>query len=140
MQTFLPYPSFEKSAECLDVKRLGKQRVEVYQILRSLLGESKGWLNHPCTKMWKGYEGSLKNYGIAVCKAWRKLGYKDTLLEKITNLNTPETENPEWLGNEEFHLSHQSNLLRKDQVWYGKYWNVPTDLPYIWPVEKNENN
>jgi hypothetical protein len=26
MQTFLPYPSFVKSAKCLDYRRLGKQR------------------------------------------------------------------------------------------------------------------
>jgi len=29
MQTFLPYESFEKSAEVLDNKRLGKQREEI---------------------------------------------------------------------------------------------------------------
>lgn len=32
MNTFLPYDNFSKSAECLDYKRLGKQRVEVWQI------------------------------------------------------------------------------------------------------------
>lgn len=36
MQTFLPYKSFEQSAACLDNKRLGKQRVEVLQILKAL--------------------------------------------------------------------------------------------------------
>jgi len=36
MQTFLPYSDFEKSANCLDDRRLGKQRVEGYQILKSL--------------------------------------------------------------------------------------------------------
>ena len=33
MQTFLPYPDFVKSAQCLDYRRLGKQRVEAKQIL-----------------------------------------------------------------------------------------------------------
>ena len=37
MQTFLPYPDFERSAKVLDNKRLGKQRVEVLQILNVLL-------------------------------------------------------------------------------------------------------
>jgi uncharacterized protein (DUF2132 family) len=32
MQTFMPYPSFRKSLDCLDNKRLGKQRVEAKQI------------------------------------------------------------------------------------------------------------
>lgn len=36
MNTFLPYPSFKDSAKCLDNKRLGKQRVECLQILRTL--------------------------------------------------------------------------------------------------------
>jgi hypothetical protein len=36
VQTFLPYSDFSKSANCLDDRRLGKQRVEGYQILKSL--------------------------------------------------------------------------------------------------------
>jgi hypothetical protein len=35
--------------------------------------------------------------------------------------------------------SHRSNLLRKDPVFYGQYgWNVPPDLPYFWPVKKED--
>lgn len=36
MQTFLPYPDFIRSAQCLDNRRLGKQRVECLQILKTL--------------------------------------------------------------------------------------------------------
>ena len=36
MQTFLPYPDFQLSAECLDYKRLGKQRLEAFQLLVAL--------------------------------------------------------------------------------------------------------
>jgi hypothetical protein len=36
MQTFMPYSDFEKTARCLDNKRLGKQRVEAWQILNTL--------------------------------------------------------------------------------------------------------
>ena len=36
MQTFLPYSNFYKSAKVLDQKRLGKQRVEVLQLLNSI--------------------------------------------------------------------------------------------------------
>jgi hypothetical protein len=32
MQTFLPYKIFMKSLECLEDKRLGKQKVEAKQI------------------------------------------------------------------------------------------------------------
>ena len=47
MQTFLPYPDFVASARCLDRRRLGKQRVEVLQLLRALLVPGSGWANHP---------------------------------------------------------------------------------------------
>ena len=36
MQTFLPFPDFKMSAQVLDYKRLGKQRVEALQILKTL--------------------------------------------------------------------------------------------------------
>ena len=52
MQTFLPYKSFKDSFKVLDYRRLGKQRVEAYQILNVLLGrtKTKGWSNHPATE------------------------------------------------------------------------------------------
>lgn len=140
MQTFLPYKSFIKSASVLDNKRLGKQRVEVLQILKTLTGESKGWQNHPAVKMWKGYEGALAYYGYVVCQEWKSRGFKDSCEEKIKDLavrsfNYESGSFPEWLGNEDFHNSHKSNLLRKDKEFYSKYeWNITDDLPYIWPV------
>ncbi len=67
MQTFLPYPCFIESAKCLDFRRLGKQRVESKQLLNALeirkSGIAKGgWVNHPATVMWEGYEDALKHY------------------------------------------------------------------------------
>ncbi len=54
MQTFLPYPDFAESARVLDNKRLGKQRVEVLQILNVLTDSTrKGWRNHPAVAMWR---------------------------------------------------------------------------------------
>lgn len=41
MQTFLPFPDFKQSAQCLDNKRLGKQRVECLQILKALAKGAK---------------------------------------------------------------------------------------------------
>ena len=64
MQTFLPYSSFNKSLKVLDWRRLGKQRVEAMQILNVLLErtETKGWRNHPITRMSEGYEPALQLY------------------------------------------------------------------------------
>jgi hypothetical protein len=141
MQTFLPYVDFVKSAECLDSKRLGKQRVEVLQLLRALHGETRGWINHPATRMWRGYENYLVEYGNDICSEWVHRGYKDSCRDKILKyyisgrrFGAP-MPYPTWLGNEAFHASHRSNLLRKDPVHYGKFgWTEPDNFPYVWPV------
>lgn len=136
MQTFLPYPSFVRSAAVLDRQRLGKQRVEAYQILRALRGESKGWLNHPATKMWRGYETALGFYGWVMCDEWMQRGYKDSLSTKIVDLQgSGDIVKPPWVGDDAFHLSHRSNLLRKNPEHYAlRFPNTPDDLPYVWPV------
>jgi hypothetical protein len=144
MQTFLPYPSFEKSAKVLDYRRLGKQRVEAWQILNALRGTSRGrgWVNHPATKMWRGYETALIYYGIAMCEEWIRRGYKDTMLPRFKALLSNDDiirkgPAPPWLGNKKFHRSHRSNLVRKLPEYYGPKWpNEEDNLPYVWP----ENN
>ena len=61
MQTFLPYPDFNKSIQALEYRRLGKQRVEAYQILRTIK-TGGGWSHHPTVKMWRGHINALKLY------------------------------------------------------------------------------
>jgi hypothetical protein len=136
MNTFLPYASFRVSAHVLDRARLGKQRIECKQILRALLGEAKGWANHPAVKMWLGHERTLCDYAIYICDEWIARGYKDSQLEwfEIKYESLPRTGVPLWLGDPAFHASHRSNLLRKDPVWYGHFgWKEPTTLEYVWP-------
>lgn len=134
MQTFLPYPSFAETAKVLDFRRLGKQRVETLQILKSLTFGG-GWSNHPCVAMWKGGERYLIEYGVAICEEWIKRGYKDTCLNKIKEYARyfNNSARPEWLGNEAFHLAHRSNLLRKDPGYYRRFWDCPDNLDYVWP-------
>ena len=139
MQTFLPYPSFSESAKVLDRQRLGKQRVEVLQILRALF-DGKGWINHPATKMWRKHEGSLVSYGTAICDEWIKRGYKDTCRGKITlfypRCNVVEFNSfldPLWLS-EEFCSSHRAALLAKLPAWYSKFgWKEEPKIDYVWP-------
>jgi hypothetical protein len=132
VNTFLPYADFIQSAKALDYRRLGKQRVEAWQILNALLGNSKGWTNHPATNMWRGHERSLCEYGIAICDEWIRRGYKDTMRERFIAMHSqlPNTGLPEFIGDLEFHVSHQSNLKRKDADHYT--FEVPDDLPYVW--------
>lgn len=76
MQTFLPYPDFEQSAKCLDMRRLGKQRVEVLQLLTAMttgpekkvkLGNSEivrvtPWYNHPACSSVLFERRVMRNY------------------------------------------------------------------------------
>lgn len=139
MQTFLPYADFNASAGVLDRQRLGKQRIEVLQILRVLAGDSTGWRAHPAVKMWRGWEHLLVDYGLAVCTEWVRRDYMDTRAERIAQFDVQfhaqrDGRTPWWLGNEQFHLSHRSNLVRKMPGWYGPVWpNTTDDLPYVWP-------
>jgi hypothetical protein len=132
MQTFLPYPDFQKSLEVLDYRRLGKQRVEAKQILNVLLDrtQTKGWRNHPITKMWSGYESALQLYHNMCIEEWIRQGYNNNMpLEKITQ----KIVYPPWFGNEKFHSSHRGNLLRKDYNYYSQFnWSENSELPYVW--------
>lgn len=135
MQTFLPYPDFEASVRALDKRRLGKQRVEAYQILRIHLypGQARGWVNHPATLMWKGYVDALKLYYNLCVVEWQRRGCTNRMLLYPT---VEQPEMPWWMGIPEFHLGHQSNLIRKDPDYYGPLFpGVPPDLPYWWPSE-----
>jgi hypothetical protein len=149
MQTFLPYSDFSKSVRVLDMKRLGKQRVENLQIMKALTGDSKGWVNHPAVKMWRGREAALLEYQFQTVKAWTAKGYKDTCWQKTVDVYSSWSGSqhgqrddlgapfmPHWVGNEQFHLSHQSNLIRKDPDFYRPKFGtrVPDDLEYVWPV------
>lgn len=150
MQTFLPYASFQESARCLDYRRLGKQRVEAFQLLNALgnkwsleergrriiAGSIKdkpihGWRNHPACVMWRGYEEALGEYLNACILEWIRRGYNNTLpMMPVNGL----CQMPSWFGMHEIHSSHRANLLRKDFTFYSKYgWTEDPSMPYFWP-------
>lgn len=143
MQTFLPYESFELTAEALDYRRLGKQRVETWQLIRAINGQTKGWANHPAAVMWRGHTEALARYGLVMCEEWKRRGYNDTMTDRFLELLETATSEqiqdlPSWFGSAELHLSHQSNLIRKFPEHYGPLFpGVPDDLPYIWPEQKS---
>lgn len=150
MQTFLPYADFGETARVLDTRRLGKQRVETIQVLRALTVAGYGWRHHPAAAMWAGYEEGLVSYGLEICAVWCGFGNADTCagtlvadLTRGTGLSEPRVqaelaaagELPPWLGERDFHRSHQSALLRKDPTHYRPIFKkVPDDLPYVWPA------
>ena len=138
MQVFLPYESYLLSAQCLDWRRLGKQRVECMQIINAVEGKPRkdgkpatGWVNHPATIMWRPYLDSLKYYANIVMMEWLSRGYKNNM--EFYEVDKDLAQEPHWLGFESFHASHRSNLLRKDKEHYSSYdWEESDDLPYLW--------
>jgi hypothetical protein len=150
MQTFTPYADFERSLRTLDLKRLGKQRVEVIQIVRALTVPGYAWSSHPAVLMWKGYEEALGRYGLTACQVWTERGFGDTCaatiradlrIVGIAEIRTYEQlaaagALPRWLFDEALLLSHRSSLLRKDPEHYGPLFppDTPRDTEYVWPV------
>jgi hypothetical protein len=149
MQTFVPYADFEASARALDAKRLGKQRVEVIQIVRALTVPGYAWSQHPAVLMWKGYEEALGRYGLTMCEVWLELGFGDTcaatIAADLAAFGVPQIRSeaelaaagalPPWLFDAAVQESHQSALVRKDPEFYRKLFpDVRPDLDYVWPV------
>jgi len=135
MQTFLPYPDFEKSLKALDSQRLGKQRVEAFQILNIILKRTskKGWKNHPAVKMWKNHPNALKVYFNKSVEIWISRGYKNNMVREIPR---GKVVFPKWFGNKKFHSAHRSNLLRKNKKYYSQFgWKESQNLPYFWPIK-----
>jgi hypothetical protein len=149
MQTFLPYGDFASSASVLDTRRLGKQRVEVLQIVRALTVPTYAWKHHPAVLMWEGHEEALGAYGLAIANRWCELGFADTCATTIrSDLATAGVHPirsqaelaeagalPPWLHDERLHRSHRAALVRKDPERYGSMFpDAPADLEYWWPV------
>jgi hypothetical protein len=159
MQTFLPYENLIDSLNCLDYRRLGKQRLETREIiginliklypnkyntenLSSVINEKrlKNHINHPCVKMWEKHLNILCTYGTLNCYIWIKKGYKDNQLPVFNKLSQlKEVINskkyPLFLGNENFHSSHRAALLYKNYEFYSKYgWGEKPIINYKWSV------
>lgn len=147
MQTFLPYPDFIESASCLDNRRLNNQINESKAILKTLVGLSSGWANHPAVKMWRGFEAALYLYYSTCQKVWvldrgkQREDYPAPLLVNAVLVL------PSWLGDPRLHASHQSKLIQKfysdchkgiwdDSVepYVAQFPHTPIDLQYWWPI------
>lgn len=141
MQTFLPYPDFQRSMRCLDPSRLGNQ---CYREALTLI--SGGWKNHPASKMWRGYEHALANYALAgfdeLSRRGRHYPHHVTTFKRYLR-EFPDNGMPPWLGLPEFHASHRAALLYKNYLWYKQFgWRdlpaIPDEkgrLPYVWPID-----
>lgn len=137
MQTFLPYKNFKKSAQALDSKRLNKQVLECYQILKVLSNKDPfaGWRNHPAVKMWRGHEQSLWDYTFAMVAEASSRGIKvDKNVANLTALRKQLGHEwgvglPSWYSDNEAMVrvttTHRANLYNKDSIYY---FNFASDI------------
>lgn len=134
MQTFLPSKDFDTSANMLDSKRLNKQILEGYQILKVLNNPDPraGWRNHPAVKMWGGYENALFDYITSMVREARTRGIKtDKNWDNLINLRVATIHNwgsgyPKWYQNSEtmkkVTTTHRANLYKKDPEYYYAFY------------------
>jgi hypothetical protein len=139
MQTFLPYYSSQASAEVLDSRRLNKQILEGYQILKVLGNPDPraAWRNHPAVKMWRGHEFSLFGYIMSMVTEAKSRGIKTDKNEaNLWELHAMQSENwgtgmPDWYMDEtkmkRVITTHKANLYKKDPVYYYHFVDAVND-------------
>lgn len=133
MQTFLPYKDFQRVAEELDSKRLNKQILECYQILKVLSNPSPtaGWRNHPAVKMWRGYEYKLYDYAMIMVSEADARGIKtDKNLSNLMELRDLYRLDwgmrlPWWFNDKKIikrvTTTHKANLFKKQPEAYPQF-------------------
>lgn len=160
MQTFLPYADFSKSAQALDNKRLNKQILEGYQILKVLGNPDPraAWRNHPAVKMWRNHEFALFGYVMQMVEEAKLRGIKtDKNEENLWNLHADRftewgTGTPEWWGNKDKMIrittTHKANLYKKDPNYYYEFFTAFNDdnnkpccntCQYYWVTHEERN-
>jgi hypothetical protein len=139
MQTFLPYKDFTKSAQALDNKRLNKQILEGYQILKVLGNPDPraGWRNHPAVKMWRDSEHILYVYIEAMVTEANKRGIKtDTNVANLEALYDERAGDwglnfPSWYNDDilmaRITTTHKANLYIKDPIYYFDFYSAVTN-------------
>jgi hypothetical protein len=155
MQTFLPNKQFHRSAQILDSKRLNKQILEGYQILKVLSSDDPfaAWRNHPAVLMWKGHETALYHYVMAMVKEATLRGIKtDKNRANIRALVQAKShlwnnKKPLWYSDDKIinriTESHRANLYRKDPEYYGMFRNDNANpccdtCQYFWVTHKDK--
>lgn len=113
------------------------------QILKALSGcYNKAWINHPCVKMWQGYEVLLELYYNVCINVWKYRGHKNTMLLiaispdiSIDKYWYQKIIWPDWWGSK-IHSTHRAALLAKNYEYYKQFnWTEEPKIDYYWPVK-----
>lgn len=155
MQTFIPYRDFNESAQALDSKRLNKQILEGYQIIK-VLGNpdpKAAWRNHPAVLMWKHHEHGLFSYLLAMIREAKMRGIKtnknesNILWVRERDIARWGSGMPDWYRNkkelERVTDSHKANLYNKDPEYYDYFIDYVADpccdkCQYYWPTHERK--
>jgi len=157
MQVFLPHEDFTQTASVLDQKRLVKQLLEGRQILAALAGETKGWINHPATRMFRNHSNTLFNYLNAIATEMSIRGYKwennwEHINKYYFKLRDTDLGTPSWMLDERFERvihTHRANLYTKAPdlypqfAWYASNYRDKVccdSCNYYWPTHKELAN
>lgn len=140
MQTFLPHASYYDTFKCLDRQRLGKQRVEATQILRSITikkyKRNMGWVQ----RLWEGHTKALKIYITMCIEEWVLRGYVNNMETFHYPANSLVTM-PWWWNLKEFHSTHRQTLLAKYYTHYKQFgWSEKPKYEYWWPIPTGSSN
>lgn len=137
MNTFVPCGAdYYQGGMLLDMRRLGKQLVEVQQIHMALTtGEPAHILHHPATQMWAGLENALLQYGFAMFVVFDERTQRSHKSGAYCAKNwSPVATLPDWLP--DLAKLHQTKLYRKDPAHYAQWATFADDVPR-YPVTKN---
>lgn len=150
MQTFLTdYPALSYGFEYLDRRRLVKQLLETRQIMAALAGTTRGWVNHPATRMWQGKETMLFDYAIQNARELQARSYKwennlDYLTEHYNLIVEMRDTNGQFNDDDYKRImyTHRGRLYEKDSAYYAQ-WSNFSDFrqytccercSYYWPT------
>ena len=129
MQTFITdTPANHYGLNHLDRRRLVKQLLETRQIMAALAGTTKGWVNHPATKMWYGKEDILFDYGLQNARELEKRLYLfannlSWLTEFYNSIVEQRATDGLWDDRELDRViyTHRGRLYEKDPLYYAQW-------------------
>lgn len=131
MQVFIPYASPFETAMCMknDTKRFLKQIQETKQILSAIYDPTRGYANHPVTKMYKNHTQWLYLY----LKVFELVRDNNIMLARFTSFCADKCR-PEWMTGE-LCDQHKRRLHTKNPQRYPHWAHLGTSLENWYVVE-----
>lgn len=122
LRTWLPFPDFRLSVQCLADVELKAVRLSAMRLLRCI--ESGRTPACPSDiSLWDGYGEALSLYGFLACTEARVRGYPCKLRPFFARrLPKGDFDLPQWVGDPAVHTAHKVELLRRRPQHYGLLW------------------